>query len=309
MIVRSLAILPLLALIALNPADCPGERLDTVLHDNRQREYHLYVPPAHDGVTPLPLVIGLHGFAATPVGFRKDTGIDLVAEREGFYVVYPAALLGSWHMRGYVPGAVDDIGFLETLIDHLASFLPIDQDRVYIAGQSQAGFLAHQAACILSDRIAGIALVGSGAIPDRVAALCAADTPTAIIAFHGTSDLTVPFGGREFSPSDPFAGVPTMPVPDSMAFWAAQNGCGSEPIFTELPDMDPNDNTLVETFEWTNCDPNADVTLYKIINGGHTWPGSIRPIGNGRRSNEFVASEVMWEFFKAHPNGTSRSPF
>ncbi len=302
---RSLFFVPIVALISLNPSDCPGERVDTLLHQNRLREYHFYVPPAHDGVTPLPLVIGLHGFAATGVGFRKDTGIDLVAEREGFYVVYPFAPAGAWHLRGYLIGVVDDLDYVEKLIDHLASQYPIDPDRIYIAGLSQAGFLAHQAACMLSDRIAGAAMVGSGAIPDQVAELCAPDAPTAVIAFHGTDDVTIPYEGRDFSIEDPFAGVPVKSVTESMEFWAQMNGCGAGPSMTSLPNTDRNDGTTIDLFEWTDCDGNSAVSLYRVNNGGHTWPGSIRPIGNGRRSREIVASEVMWEFFKNHPKSPS----
>ena len=112
-----------------------------------------------------------------------------------------------------------------------------------------------------------------------------------------------------FSLDDPFDGVPVRSVPDSMDFWAQLNGCQAEPAITALPDTDRSDGTTIDLLEWTDCDGNSAVSLYRINNGGHTWPGSVRPIGNGRRSRDIVGSEVMWEFFKQHPKSRGRGLF
>jgi polyhydroxybutyrate depolymerase len=45
----------------------------------------------------------------------------------------------------------------------------------------------------------------------------------------------------------------------------------------------------------------VEVILYAVEGGGHTWPGGAeRPEKFGRRSDDFNASEVIWEFFKRH---------
>ena len=48
---------------------------------------------------------------------------------------------------------------------------------------------------------------------------------------------------------------------------------------------------------------NADVILYTVEGGGHTWPGG-KPLPErivGRTTHEINASRIMWEFFLQHP--------
>jgi polyhydroxybutyrate depolymerase len=53
------------------------------------------------------------------------------------------------------------------------------------------------------------------------------------------------------------------------------------------------------------CPKHADVQLYRIAGGGHTWPGSefSRQIESmlGPTTFSINANDVMWEFFQAHP--------
>jgi polyhydroxybutyrate depolymerase len=42
---------------------------------------------------------------------------------------------------------------------------------------------------------------------------------------------------------------------------------------------------------------NSSVVLYKIIGGGHTWPGSTIQLAG--TNMDFSASEEIWNFFKA----------
>jgi len=45
----------------------------------------------------------------------------------------------------------------------------------------------------------------------------------------------------------------------------------------------------------------AEVVLYAVEGGGHTWPGGIQYLPEfviDKTSREFNVSEVIWEFFK-----------
>jgi polyhydroxybutyrate depolymerase len=46
---------------------------------------------------------------------------------------------------------------------------------------------------------------------------------------------------------------------------------------------------------YSGGDNGVDVELYQIIDGGHTWPGSIFTVGV--TNNDFSASKKIWEFF------------
>ena len=66
-----------------------------------------------------------------------------------------------------------------------------------------------------------------------------------------------------------------------------------------LLDLDTTDSCTVEMISYTNCKDKIDVIYYKIINGGHTWPGA-GPAGYpaGNTNQDFNASVEIWNFFK-----------
>jgi polyhydroxybutyrate depolymerase len=44
--------------------------------------------------------------------------------------------------------------------------------------------------------------------------------------------------------------------------------------------------------------------FYRIEDGGHTWPGSsivLTQPWSGKTSQDIVASQLIWQFFEAHP--------
>jgi polyhydroxybutyrate depolymerase len=51
---------------------------------------------------------------------------------------------------------------------------------------------------------------------------------------------------------------------------------------------------------YTGCDQGADVILYTIEDGGHTWPGGVPIPLVGKTSKDIDATEEMWRFFQAH---------
>jgi polyhydroxybutyrate depolymerase len=40
---------------------------------------------------------------------------------------------------------------------------------------------------------------------------------------------------------------------------------------------------------------------YRIVGGGHTWPGATVPSGPGRTTDSTDAAQVMEAFFASHP--------
>ena len=61
----------------------------------------------------------------------------------------------------------------------------------------------------------------------------------------------------------------------------------------------------VELQAGVDCPAGAEVQLYVVEGGGHTWPGSefdtrIEPIV-GAVTMSISANELMWEFFEEHP--------
>jgi polyhydroxybutyrate depolymerase len=71
-----------------------------------------------------------------------------------------------------------------------------------------------------------------------------------------------------------------------------------------LPYKDPSDGTTVRKETYGGFADSAEVVLYSVEGGGHTWPGKLQYLPEsiiGRTSRDFDASEVIWQFFKEHP--------
>lgn len=97
--------------------------------------------------------------------------------------------------------------------------------------------------------------------------------------------------------------TPVVAVETLVQFWATQNNCQTINSVFNFPDIFPSDNSTAELYTYTNCDCNADVKFYKLVNGGHTWPGvfvasQAAVLGNTNR--DINASMELWNFFSSH---------
>ena len=172
---------------------------------------------------------------------------------------------------------------------------------------SNGAIFATALVCELPGRLAAIAPV-AGVNSTKV---CSSGTPpTSLLAFHGTADPIVPYaGGRYFAGVHPLDDEPArsgtarraQPVDDAVASWAAFDGCGTPPATTEIaPD--------VERLAYP-CPAGGTVELYRVVDGGHTWPGAI-PVNLARlgpTSATIDATGLMLAFFDAHPRRSERS--
>ncbi|MFP5356346.1 MAG: alpha/beta hydrolase family esterase, partial [Gemmatimonadota bacterium] len=139
----------------------------TLSHDGRTRRYVVRVPARIARSNALvPMVIVLHGGGGNASNAESMTGFTRKAEREGFIVVYPEGTargrvpLLTWnagHCCGHaMEQRVDDVGFINALIDKLQSTHRIDPDRIYVTGMSNGGMMSHRLGIELSQRIAAI---------------------------------------------------------------------------------------------------------------------------------------------------------
>jgi polyhydroxybutyrate depolymerase len=274
-------------------ASCPtgsstGLSVQTMTSGGVQRSYRLYVPTSYDASTPLPLVLNFHGFSSNAWQQERYSGFIDIAEREGFVLVTPdgTSTPRRWHIYGkWERGYVDDFAFTEDLIDEVSAGVCIDQARVYATGISNGAAMSSLLGC-KSDRIAAIGPVAGSPYS---ALLCRNAGPVPVIAFHGTDDELVPCdggnGGRR--------GLPGTPVRENMLGWAEHSGCDVT-LQTERIASD----VLLERY--TICDEGADVLLYVIEGGGHTWPGARVVPWLGYTTLLISSSELIWSFFVAH---------
>ncbi|MDO8898307.1 MAG: PHB depolymerase family esterase [Bacteroidales bacterium] len=262
----------------------------SMIHGGIQRNYRLYIPASYNQANPAPLVMNLHGYGSNNIEQEFYTLISRVADTAGFLLVHPNGTLdvnNIRHWNTFGTSNVDDVGFLSALIDTLAGNYNVDLNRVYSTGMSNGGFMSFQLACALSHRIAAIASVTGTMVRTNLAA-CNPGRAVPVMQIHGTADGTVPYAGDVF-----FA-----PVQSLLDFWVSNNSCSSTPVITQLPDIDVNDGSTAEHYLYEGGQNGTVVEHFKIIGGGHSWPGAA--INLNVTNMDFSASKEIWRFFSKY---------
>ena len=230
--------------------------------------------------------------------------MNFVSNQNDFLAVYPqgvgiASPGFSWaDGRGTTAddANIDDVGFISKLIDSLYHDYSIDTNKVYVCGFSNGGFMTQRLACEIPGEFAAVGgLVCS--MDTSLIQSCQPGEAVPMIYIAGTADPEVPYqGGSMRNPRV----EPIVAVDTALQFWIDNNNCQQAVPVENIPDSVQSDSSTVDLFKYVNCDCGADVYFYKIINGGHTWPGVSQPqlpqLGN---TNEDIhASYELWDFFK-----------
>ena len=253
------------------PSYQPGDHTEFLDVGDETRSFRLHVPQQTGR---LPLFIGLHGGGSSGLELEQATGFSVLADEQGFYVVYPEGLgtPRGWLSEG---GDTRDTEYLRVLITYLRTQLPIDADQIYVFGFSNGARMTHRVACDMADVVAGVVPVGGSFFNEFP---CEPDRPVPILIIHDLNDEIAPFGGDAERP----------PIPTYANRWAERNNCTAEPTETPLGD-------IAYVTEWEAC--SASVTLYALAQRGHFWPGFEQAMGLPLPAGSFFATDLIWEFF------------
>lgn len=294
-----------LLLFSLVSEVIPAGKAQSTFHelviDGIRRSYIVYKP-----IVPvdkkLPLMIVLHGGLGNARYMEKTTGMNEIADIGGFIVVYPNGVGGRFgfmkNRRTWNAGRccgravkqnVDDVRFIEKVIEDVESKFSIDTRRVYVAGMSNGAMMAYRLACEIPNKIAAVISVAGTLTVDNFDA--AKDIPVLII--HGTLDKNVPIAGGKGAMS--VAGVAYRPLSDTVKLIIRSRQClaPEEKIL--------NGGIRVSAY---HCRNGAPVEIFLIQGGGHVWPG-----GHGRDNTPsdgryISASKQTWEFAKQFSKGS-----
>ena len=284
-----------LILIILSPYIilCQEVTETSIFHDGIDRSYILYVPESYNDNSPVPLILNLHGYSSNAGQQMIYSNFYPIADLEGFILVHPEGTYDEngfayWNSAGITE--VDDIGFLNSLIDTIDANYNINLDRVYSMGMSNGGFMSYTLACELSDKIAAIASV-TGSMNDLQMLTCNPTHSMPVMQIHGTADAIVPYAGNDGFISS---------IDDVTSYWVDFNECNTNAIINNIPNINLLDLCEAEHYLYENGINGSSVELYKIINGGHTWPGALIPITGSNTNQDFNASEKIWDFFNKY---------
>jgi polyhydroxybutyrate depolymerase len=266
--------------------------------DGRKRTFTVFIPRSLPVDRPAPLVFQLHGGKGTGVETDGLTKLNALAEKEGFIVVAPDGVDKNWNdgrvgvrkATAFVQ-KIDDVGFLVTVLDEVGTHNRVDQARVYSMGISNGAMMSGRLACERPDRLAAVGMV-AGTGPADLADMCVAKGPVSIVAFHGTEDPLIDYSGDP--DVHPELGL-RLSVDRFAEYWTTRNGCAGDPVVDQP-------TATISRRTWTGAQ--ANVVMYRVEGGGHTWPGGRQYLPKfivGSVDGSLDATSVMWEFFKQHP--------
>jgi poly(hydroxyalkanoate) depolymerase family esterase len=178
------------------------------------RAYKLYIPSRHQGRA-LPLVVMLHGCTQSPDDFAAGTRMNVIAEEQACFVVYPAqpsdanpAKCWNWFRPTDQRRGQGEPSLVAGITRQVMRDYSVDPQRVFIAGLSAGAAAAVVMGATYPDLYAAIGVhsgLSCGAANDLPSALVAmrqggsgdilavpGDGPAVpTIVFHGDRDTTV----------------------------------------------------------------------------------------------------------------------
>ncbi len=283
----------------------PAGRFEAFSYTNAAgtRAYRLYVPARHTG-GPLPLVVMLHGGTQDAAAFAAATGMNDLAEDQGFLVAYPeqacsanAGRYWNWFDPGHQRRDTGEPSLIAGITGQVTARYRTDASRVYVAGFSAGGAMAAVMAAVYPDLYAaagvhsGLAYAAAGDLRSAFAAMRQGPShparpparPLPLIVFHGDRDATVaPANAAGLIDHVLAAGSPGA-VPTAVTTGGQVAGGHA---YTRTSYQNPAGTILAE--RWT------------IHQSGHAWSGGV-PHGSYADPRGPDASAEFIRFFDEHP--------
>jgi poly(hydroxyalkanoate) depolymerase family esterase len=262
------------------------------------RAYKLYIPESYAGQA-MPLVVMLHGCKQNPDDFAAGTGMNALAEEQGFLVAYPAQAkkangsnCWNWFQSGDQVRERGEPAIIAEITREIMRTYKVDASRVYVAGLSAGGAMAAILSSAYPELYAaagvhsGLPIGAAHDVPSAFAAMQkgAEKTGTAstvnipVIVFHGDSDKTV-------HPDNGHAVLAQRTGPQAPAATVAKGSAPNGKSYTRAVHRDAAGQPVAE--HWT------------VHGSGHAWSGGSRR-GSYTDPQGPDASREMLRFFLEH---------
>jgi len=288
------------------------QRLNLSVGD-REREAILYVPPTYRKSVEVPLVLMLHGMGGTATNSINETGWSKKADEAMFIVVYPEATRpdaesppsfrtnpqawndgsGRFHAAEQ---QIDDVAFIEALIDHVVKDYAIEPKRIYVAGFSNGASMAFRVGAELPSAVAAIAPNAGACWMEKLQL----SHGVSLCYITGTADSLNPLeggvpklaiGGRDRG------GLKKPAVQQTIEKWVQALECDGKPERDTTTDG-------VRVRRYGKGRDGAEVDFTTVEGLGHHWAGGVSSAPEflvGKNTKHLNATDVVWEFFSSHP--------
>ena len=216
---------------------------------------------------PAPLLILLH--SASTSGAHQENYMHLgpVAKKHGLIYIAPDGTVNPEGKRFWNASKsccnkykqeVDDVAYINSLIDEISTKTPVDPKRIYLIGHSNGAFMSFTFACKTNKVAAIVAIAGAMDTESD----CAPSTPVSLLNIHGTADKTIKIDGgvlNNFSYTSAKSTVTKV---------ALLNKCYSPEVSKK--DFEPTIKGPETTVINYTCDTHTHLQYWKIAKGSHS---------------------------------------
>ena len=280
-------------------------------HDNMTRCWQVHVPDNLDPDETVPLIIDMHGFASDSTAHRKLSSFDAIADEEGAIVVYPDGVAGynmewdfeenqawnsGWCCAHSTRDMIDDVGFIERVVNISLGMYNVDPDRVYASGWSNGCSMSQRLAMESSHIFAAVGCMAFYLITEPVDGY----SPIPVMEVHGFLDnvvlyestvLSVPFNEELWTNQEAY----DTGAIENMVEWGIHNNC-SGPLETF------GLNALYTIQGYDGCENDASVRMMTIYAAQHN------PYANDYEDDTLIgstfvgtqglvmSSHIVWDF-------------
>lgn len=281
---REVRAVALLAATALLVAGCGGGSGDpsdvaadhpTVVLEVDDRPFRVQVPTSYDAARPVPLVVALHGWGGDGARIAAQLGLSATTERRGWLLALPDGTVDSTGRRFWNAStaccnvddvAVDDVGYLSDVVATVADRYAVDPRRVFVAGLSNGGFMAHRLACERSDLVAAVVAVAGTTATGATG--CSPGEGVSVLQVHGTADGVIRYDGGALLPGHDYVSAAEV-----VAGWREREHCGGRPrTMAPLDAVASLAGAETSRTTWTGCDDRSAVSLWTVSGGVHSPP-------------------------------------
>lgn len=128
-------------------------------------EGHYYLPA---NLRPgAPLVVVLHGCTQTPAGYDQGSGWSMLADREGFALLYPEQRRANnmnrcfnWFERSDIARTGGEAESIAQMVETMVATHRLDRSRIFVTGLSAGGAMAAVMLATYPDLFAAGAIIG-----------------------------------------------------------------------------------------------------------------------------------------------------
>jgi polyhydroxybutyrate depolymerase len=261
-----------------------------------------------DGPKGRALVLVFHGSKQNGEAHRRFTGhaLDELALDGRAVVVYLDGYRGNWNdarAESSFPARteqIDDVAFARAVIDSVSETHHVDPRTVVGVGYSNGGQMVFRLLHEAPQLLAG-AVVVAATMPDRGGFLAGfsetSERPLPVALVAGTADRIVPFAGGRMAwwarAMFKVGGV-TLSASATAEYFARRNGITTEPTVSLLPERHGRRRgTRMKQTAYRERGHEL-VTLYSVLRGGHTVPGTTpAPAMLGRTGADLPLDEIV----------------